>query len=72
MLDALLPILEAQADWSVEGLKTRLTEAAETLAVKNAKLLWPLRIAVSGRALSLIHLSMCIRDRSDAVAFIPY
>ena len=51
-LRALLPVLEAQADWSVDGLKERLGALAASLEMKNAKLLWPLRIAVSGRAVT--------------------
>ena len=48
-LQAILPVLEAQEDWSNEALYARLTELAAQLGVKNSVVLWPLRVAVSGK-----------------------
>ena len=48
-LQAILPVLEAQEDWSNEALYARLTELATQLGVKNSVVLWPLRVAVSGK-----------------------
>ena len=48
-LEAALPALEAQADWSNEGLYECLTGLAQRLEVKNSVVLWPVRVAVSGR-----------------------
>ena len=43
-------MLEAQEDWSNDGLYAALTALAEQMGVKNAIVLWPLRVAVSGKA----------------------
>ena len=48
-LEAALPALGAQADWSNEGLYECLTGLAQRLEVKNSVVLWPVRVAVSGR-----------------------
>ena len=48
-LQAILPVLEAQEDWSNEALYARLTGLAAELGVKNSVVLWPLRVAVSGK-----------------------
>ncbi len=48
-LQAILPLLEAQEDWSNEALYASLTALAAQLGVKNSVILWPLRVAVSGR-----------------------
>ena len=48
-LQAILPVLEAQQDWSNEALYETLTALAAQLGVKNSVVLWPLRVAVSGR-----------------------
>ena len=49
-LKAILPALEAQEDWSNDALYATLTALAEQLGVKNSIVLWPLRVAVSGKA----------------------
>ena len=49
-LKAILPALEAQEDWSNDALYTVLTALAEQMGVKNSIVLWPLRVAVSGKA----------------------
>ena len=49
-LRTLLPVLEAQEDWSNEGLYERLVALAAEKEVKNSVILWPLRVAVSGKA----------------------
>ena len=49
-LNALVPVLEAQDDWSNEGLYARLVALAEERGVKNSVILWPLRVALSGKA----------------------
>ncbi len=52
MLAEARPVLAALGDWSAEGVKAALIPLAERLEVKNATLLWPVRIAVSGRAVT--------------------
>jgi glutamyl-tRNA synthetase len=52
MLRQALPALEALGEWTDESIHGALVSLAETLGVKNATLMWPLRIAVSGRAVT--------------------
>jgi glutamyl-tRNA synthetase len=49
-LEVLLPILQAQEDWSNEALYEKLVAVAAERGVKNSVILWPLRVAVSGKA----------------------
>ena len=49
-LQTVLPVLEAQEDWSNDALYQALTDLAAREGVKNALILWPLRVAVSGKA----------------------
>ncbi len=48
-LKQVLPVLEGLEDFSVEGLHTALFQLIEKLGVKNGIVLWPLRVAVSGK-----------------------
>ena len=48
-LEAAVPMLEAQEDWSNDALYAALSELAQNLGVKNSVVLWPVRVAVSGR-----------------------
>ena len=48
-LEACIPMLEAQTDWSNDALYASLSELAQNLGVKNSVVLWPVRVAVSGR-----------------------
>ncbi len=52
MLTAALPVLEALEAWDDEHIHDALVSLAETLEVKNAKLMWPVRIAVTGTAVT--------------------
>ena len=51
-LKAVLPVLEAvdEADWNEETLHDKLFALIGELGVKNGIILWPLRVAVSGKA----------------------
>ncbi len=49
-LTVLLPVLQAQDDWSNEALYEKLVAVAAERGVKNSVILWPLRVAVSGKA----------------------
>ncbi len=51
-LQKLLPALEAVESWDDETLLKLLTDMAEAQGVKNAKLMWPLRIALTGKAVT--------------------
>lgn len=48
-LEAILPVLENLADWTFDNLHTVLFELIAKLEVKNGIILWPLRVAVSGK-----------------------
>ena len=48
-LKAVLPVLEALEDWSIDGIHGALFGLIEKLGVKNGIILWPLRVAVSGK-----------------------
>ena len=49
-LCAALPVLEAQETWTNEALYEALLGVVTRLGVKNSVVLWPIRVAVSGRA----------------------
>lgn len=49
-LRAVLPALEPLPDWRNAALYEALTELAVRLGVKNSVVLWPVRVAVSGKA----------------------
>ena len=42
----------ALPDWSEDAIRDALTGAAEELGVKNAKVMWPVRIAAAGKAVT--------------------
>lgn len=48
-LNDVLPVLEGLDDWSSEGIHTALFDLIAKLEVKNGIILWPLRVAVSGK-----------------------
>ncbi len=48
-LKAVLPVLEAHDDYSIEGLHNVIFALIEKLGVKNGYMLWPIRVAVSGK-----------------------
>ncbi|MBQ9044760.1 MAG: glutamate--tRNA ligase [Oscillospiraceae bacterium] len=51
-LRVIAPRLEALTAWTDEEILSMLTELAAEQEVKNAKVMWPLRIAVSGRTVT--------------------
>lgn len=48
-LQATLPVLEQVEVWDMDHLHTALFALIESLGVKNGQILWPLRVAVSGK-----------------------
>lgn len=52
MLKAAFPVLEAVDVWDDEHIHAALVGLAEQLAVKNAKLMWPVRISVTGTSVT--------------------
>ena len=49
MLKAAIPALEAIEDWTNEAVHDTLMQLAASLEVKNATLMWPVRIAAAGK-----------------------
>ena len=52
MLRQACPVLEGLADWSQDAIHDALVGLAEKLGVKNATLMWPVRIAAAGKAVT--------------------
>ena len=52
MLNAALPVLSELSEWTTDSIHDALISLAEKLEVKNAKLMWPVRIAVAGKAVT--------------------
>ena len=48
-LNEILPVLEGVSKWDTQGIHDALFELIEKLGVKNGYVLWPLRIALSGK-----------------------
>ena len=48
-LTAMLPVLESIPHWNLEEIHTALFGLIEKLGVKNGVVLWPLRVALSGK-----------------------
>ena len=49
MLQAVIPMLELLPEWTTETIHGSLMGLAEGLGVKNATLMWPVRIAAAGK-----------------------
>ena len=49
MLQAVIPMLELLPEWTADSIHGSLVGLAEGLEVKNATLMWPVRIAVAGK-----------------------
>ena len=49
MLEKATPALEAISDWTQDAVHDTLIDLAASLEVKNATLMWPVRIAVAGK-----------------------
>ena len=52
MLNATLPILEAIDDWTMDNIHDALINYATVNEFKNAKVLWPVRIAMAGKTVT--------------------
>lgn len=52
MLQEAVPVLAALPEWEQDAIHGALVGLAEGLGVKNATLMWPLRIAVAGKAVT--------------------
>ena len=52
MLEAAIPMLGQLPDWTQDAIHDGLVELAAKLEVKNATLMWPVRIAAAGKAVT--------------------
>ncbi len=52
VLQAILPRLRALETWEPEALKQTMSALAEETGARNAKVMWPVRIAISGKAVT--------------------
>ena len=52
VLDRMLPIFEGIENWDDESILAAMTGLAGSMEVKNAKVMWPVRIAVAGKAVT--------------------
>ena len=51
-LQITLPVLEALPEWTSEAIHDALIGLAEKLELKNGRIMWPVRTAVSGKAVT--------------------
>ena len=52
VLDKMIPIFEGLENWDDEHILAAMTGLAESMEVKNAKVMWPVRIAAAGKAVT--------------------
>ena len=52
VLGRILPVFEALESWDDESILAAMTGLAEQLECKNAKVMWPVRIAAAGKAVT--------------------
>ena len=52
VLQEILPVFEQLPEWSDEQILNAMTTMAENRNVKNAKVMWPVRIAAAGKAVT--------------------
>ena len=50
VLKQILPILKQLKDWNQDSLHDAMFKLIETLGLKNGRVLWPLRVALSGKS----------------------
>ena len=47
-----LPVLEGLAEWTYDSIHGALVGLAEKLELKNGRIMWPVRTALSGKAVT--------------------
>ena len=52
MLQEMIPIFEGIEDWCDENIMAAMVDFAEAKGLKNAKVMWPVRIAAAGKAVT--------------------
>ena len=51
-LEKIIPVFEAMADWNDENILDAMVKQAEAEGAKNAKVMWPVRIATAGKSVT--------------------
>ena len=52
VLERIVPIFEGIGDWNDESIMAAMVGLAESMEAKNAKVMWPVRIAAAGKAVT--------------------
>ena len=52
VLRAVIPVFEALETWDDESILNAMVALAEQMEAKNAKVMWPVRIAAAGKAVT--------------------
>ena len=52
VLQKILPVFEALGPWTDDALLDAMVKLAEEMGAKNAKVMWPVRIAAAGKAVT--------------------
>ena len=52
VLTSIVPIFEAISDWNDENIMAAMVGLAESMEAKNDKVMWPVRIAAAGKAVT--------------------
>ena len=52
VLKKIIPVFEAISDWNDENILAAMTDMAAAMEAKNAKVMWPVRIAAAGKAVT--------------------
>ena len=52
VLGKIIPVFESLPDWNDDSIRDAMVTLAEELGAKNAKVMWPVRIAAAGKAVT--------------------
>ena len=52
VLTRIIPIFEGISDWCDDNIMAAMLNLAESMEAKNAKVMWPVRIAAAGKAVT--------------------
>ena len=52
VLEKIIPTFEALPEWNDEGIMNAMLDLAAAMEAKNAKVMWPVRIAAAGKAVT--------------------
>ena len=52
VLGKIIPVFETMPDWNDDSIRDAMVKLAEEMGAKNAKVMWPVRIAAAGKAVT--------------------